>query len=96
MTAIKRATYNRKAILKAAHFLARWREENGKPYRERFAEALRYEWKQAKERAAWREWSKASRLDCALGLPVRSCQADASSWGGIFAGVVPARRLFTT
>jgi hypothetical protein len=44
------ADANRKAIMEAAHFMARWREGNGKTYRERFAEALRYEWKQAKAR----------------------------------------------
>jgi hypothetical protein len=90
------ATFNRKAIMEAAHFMARWREGNGKTYRERFAEAMRYEWKQAKERAARREWSKATVLDCALGLPVRSCFADAKPRHGVFAGVTPARRLFTS
>jgi hypothetical protein len=90
------ATYNRKAIMEAAHFMARWREDNGKTYRERFAEALRYEWKQAKERAARREWNKATVLDCALGLPLRSCPGDAKPRHGVFAGVTPARRLFTS
>lgn len=91
-------TFNRKAIMEAAHFMARWREGNGKTYRERFAEALRYEWKQAKERAARRDWNKATVLDCALGLPLRSCPADvpAQKRTGAFAGVRPARRLFTT
>jgi hypothetical protein len=84
------ATLNRKAIMEAAHFMARWREGNGKTYRERFAEALRYEWKQARAARA--------RLDCALGLPIRSCPADAPArkQTGAFAGVTPARRLFTT
>ncbi len=83
-------TFNRKAIMDRAHFMARWREGNGKTYRARFAEALRYEWKMAK--AAQR------RLECALGLPIRSCAADAPARkpAGIFAGVRPARRLFTT
>ena len=84
------AAFNRKAILEAAHFMARWREGNGKTYRERFAEALRYEWKKAKAAQA--------RLDCALGLPIRSCPVDARArmQTGAFAGVRPARRLFTT
>jgi hypothetical protein len=92
------ATFNRKAIMEAAHFMARWREGNGKTYRERFAEALRYEWKKAKERAARRDWNKATVLDCALGLPLRSCSADAPArtQTGAFAGVRPARRLFTS
>ena len=90
MAATKSATYNRKAIMDRAHFMARWREGNGKPYRARFAEALRYEWKMAK--AAQR------RLECALGLPIRSCPVDAPDRkpAGIFASVRPARRLFTT
>ena len=66
--------------------MARWREGNGKTYRERFAEALRYEWKKAKAAQA--------RLDCALGLPLRSCPADAKPRQGAFAGVRLARRLF--
>jgi hypothetical protein len=90
------ASFNRKAIMEAAHFMARWREGNGKTYRERFVEALRYEWKQAKERAARRDWNKATVLDCALGLPLRSCPADSKPRLGVFAGVSPARRLFTS
>lgn len=83
-------TFNRKTIMAKAHFMARWRDGNGKTYRARFAEALRYEWKMAK--AAQR------RLECALGLPIRSCPADAPvrKPAGIFAGARPARRLFTT
>jgi hypothetical protein len=98
MTATASTTFDRKAIMDRAHFMARWREGNGKTYRERFAEALRYEWKQAKARTVRREWSKATVLDCALGLPIRSCPADAAirKPAGIFAGVRPARRLFTT
>jgi hypothetical protein len=90
MTATKSATYNRKAIMDRAHFMARWREGNGKTYRARFVEALRYEWKMAK--------AAQGRLECALGLPIRSCFADAPARkpAGIFAGVRPARRLFTT
>jgi hypothetical protein len=90
MTATKSATYTRKAIMDRAHFMARWREGNGKPYRARFADALRYEWKMAK--------AAQGRLECALGLPIRSCPADAATRkaAGIFAGVRPARRLFTT
>jgi hypothetical protein len=92
------ATYNRRAIMEAAHFMARWREGSGKTYRERFAEALRYEWKQAKSRAARRDWNKATALDCALGLPLRSCPADAPARTktGVFASVRPAHRLFTS
>ena len=92
------ATFNRKAIMEAAHFMARWREGNGKTYRERFVEALRYEWKKAKARTTRREWNKATVLDCALGLPLRSCPADAPARTetGAFAGVRPARRLFTS
>ena len=84
------ATFNRKAIMDRAHFMARWREGNGKTYRARFAEALRYEWKKAK--------AAQDRLECALGLPIRSCPADATARtpAGIFAGVRSARRLFTT
>ncbi len=91
-------SFNRKTIMANAHFMALWREGNGKTYRERFAEALRYEWKQAKARAARHEWSKANVLDCALGLPLRSCLADAPArtQTGAFAGVRPARRLFTS
>lgn len=83
-------TFNRKAIMDRAHFMARWREGNGKPYRARFAEALRYEWKMAK--------AAQGRLECALGLPIRSCPVDAPDRkpAGIFAGIRPARRLFTT
>jgi hypothetical protein len=90
MTATKGAAYTRKAIMANAHFMARWREGNGKTYRARFAEALRYEWKKAK--------AAHSRLECALGLPIRSCPADAATRkpAGIFAGVRPARRLYTT
>jgi hypothetical protein len=81
--------FNRSAIMARAHFMARWRAGNGKPYRERFADALRYEWKKAKAAHA--------RLECALGLPLRSCPADiaARKPSGVFAGVRPARRLFT-
>ena len=90
MTATKSATFDRKAIMDRAHFMARWREGNGKTYRARFAEALRYEWKKAK--------AAQDRLECALGLPIRSCPADAAARkpAGIVAGVRPARRLFTT
>jgi hypothetical protein len=90
------AIFNRKAIMETAHFMARWREGNGKTYRERFAEALRHEWKQAKARSTRREWNKATVLDCALGLPLRSCPVDAKPRQGVFAGVRPARRLFTS
>ena len=90
------ATFNRSKIMKAAHFMARWRDGTGKPYRERFAEALRYEWQQAKDRASRRRWSAATLVDCALGLPLRSCPADAKPRAGVFAGVRPARRLFTS
>jgi hypothetical protein len=70
--------------------MARWREGNGKTYRARFAEALRYEWKMAK--------AAQGHLECALGLPIRSCFADAPARkpADIFAGIRPARRLFTS
>jgi hypothetical protein len=81
------SAFNRSTIMARAHFMARWRECNGKSYRERFADALRYEWKKAKAAHA--------HLECALGLPLRSCPADAKPRAGTFAGVSPARRLFT-
>jgi len=89
------ATFNRKAIMEAAHFMVRWREGNGRTYRERFADALRFEWKKARDNAARRQWNKATVLDCALGLPLRSCPADAKPSRNIFTGVIPARRLYT-
>ena len=46
--------YNRRAIMRAAHWSAKWRASafgNRKPYRELFAEALAHEWKKAKHKA---------------------------------------------
>lgn len=62
-------SYDRSAIMKAAHFWARWRVQSvGGSYREWFAKALASEWKKAKA-ALLREESN-------VGLPVRSCVAD--------------------
>jgi hypothetical protein len=64
------ATFDRAAILKAAHFMARYRVATvGGAYREWFAKSLAYEWKKAKA-ARLREESN-------IGLPIRSCLADA-------------------
>lgn len=62
--------FNRKAIMSAAHATAKWRMASvGGCYRAWFAKALAYEWKKA----------KAARLrdESNIGLPVRSCPADA-------------------
>jgi len=91
------ATFDRSRIMKEAHFLARWRVNTvGGSYRQWFAKALASEWRKAKERAARREWNASSRLESYLGLPLRSCRADSRPLGGAFAGVVPARHLFTS
>jgi len=83
-------------IMKEAHFLARWRVNTvGGSYRAWFARALAAEWRKAKERATRREWKAASRLESNVGLPLRSCLADAPSRANAFAGLVPARHLFT-
>ena len=50
--------------------------KEGVSYRAAFAAALAMEHKAAAERKAKRESDAASYLDCALGLPVRSCPAD--------------------
>lgn len=77
------ATFDRSAIMKAAHFWARWRLQSvGGSYREWFAKALASEWKKAKA-ARLREESN-------IGLPVRSCLADRH------APRLPLRRLYTT
>lgn len=77
------ATFNRSAIMKAAHFTARWRVQSvGGSYREWFAKALASEWKKAK--------AVRLREESNVGLPVRSCFADRP------APRFPLRRLYTT
>ncbi len=77
------AAYDRAAIMKAAHFTARWRVQSvGGSYWEWFAKALASEWKKAKA-ARLREESN-------FGLPVRSCFADRH------APHLSLRRLYTT
>lgn len=66
------ATYNRSAIMQAAHWTAKWRVASvGGSYREHFKRALSYEWKRAKEAKLRHEQN--------IGLPIRSCLADAPS-----------------
>ena len=66
-------TYSRTAIMKAAHFMARWRVATvGGSYREWFAKALVAEWEKAK--------AARLRLEQNTGLPIRSCFADAPAW----------------
>lgn len=90
------AKFDRSRIMKEAHFLARWRVLTvGGSYRKWFAKTLAAEWNKAKARAARREWNKATVLECSLGLPIRSCPADAKPRSGVFAGVAPAARLYT-
>jgi hypothetical protein len=61
--------YNRAEILKAAHFMTRWRLAPAKrSYREVFARELAAERKKAKAARA--------RLEQNTGLPVRTCPAD--------------------
>ena len=63
------AAYDRSAIMKAAHFTARWRVQSvGGSYREWLAKALASEWKKAK--------GARLRAESNVGLPVRSCFAD--------------------
>ena len=82
--------------MKEACLLAQWGVLTvGGSYREWFAKALASGWKKAKERAARREWSAASRVESSLGLPIRFCPADGAPRSGVFAGVAPASRLFT-
>ncbi|MFO1125733.1 MAG: hypothetical protein U1E25_10880 [Methylocystis sp.] len=77
------SSFDRSAIMKTAHFTARWRVHSvGGAYREWFARALSSEWKKAKA-ARMREESN-------IGLPVRSCFADRQ------APRMPLRRLYTT
>lgn len=65
--------FNRAAIMKAAHFTAKWRVATvGGSYREWFAKALAYEWRRAKVAIA--------RVESNLGLPIRSCPADAPAF----------------
>ena len=62
--------YNRAEILKAAHFMTRWRLASAKgSYRETFARELAAQWKKAKAARA--------RFEQNTGLPIRSCLADA-------------------
>jgi hypothetical protein len=62
-------TFDRKAIMQAAHFMARWRVACvGGSYREWFAKALKTEWKRAREAKARHEQN--------VGLPLRTCFAD--------------------
>ncbi|ARN80668.1 hypothetical protein [Methylocystis bryophila] len=90
------AKFDRSRIMKEAHFLARWRVLTvGGSYRAWFAKTLAAEWRKARERAARREWNKTTPLESNLGLPLRSCPADAAPRSGAFAGVVPISRLFT-
>lgn len=94
-------TFNRSAILKAAHFTAKWRVASvGGSYRKWLGEALAHEWKKASDAKTRRERAALNdRLNIELntGLPIRSCPADAPArLGGVFANVRPARRLFTT
>lgn len=64
-------TYNRAEILKAAHFMTRWRRASGVKgtYREIFARELAAQWKKAK--------AAQDRFEQNTGLPIRSCHADA-------------------
>ena len=88
--------FDRARIMAEAHFMARWRVNTvGGSYRAWFAKTLAAEWRKAKERAERREWNKATVLESNLGLPLRSCLADAAPRSGAFAGVLPASRLFT-
>jgi hypothetical protein len=89
------AKFNRKAIMQAAHFMARWREGNGRTYRERFAAALAFEWKKAREARAAAERRNALALEQATGLPLRTCLADKPSVGAFAFAAPGARRLFT-
>jgi hypothetical protein len=77
------SAFDRAAIMKAAHFTARWRVQSvGGSYREWFAKALASEWKKAKAARV--------RDESNIGLPVRSCFAD------LPAPRLPLRRLYTT
>ncbi len=59
------AAYDRSAIMKAAHFTARWRVQSvGGSYREWLAKALASKWKKAK--------GALLRAESNVGLPVRS------------------------
>lgn len=77
------SAYDRSAIMKAAHFTARWRVQSvGGSYREWFAKALSAEWKKAKAARA--------RFEQNIGLPLRSCFADR------LAPRFPLRPFYTT
>jgi hypothetical protein len=61
--------FDRAAIMRAAHFTAKWRVATvGGSYRAWFAQALRHEWQKARADRLRRESN--------VGLPVRSCLAD--------------------
>jgi hypothetical protein len=48
--------FNRKEIMRAAHFTAKWRILTvGGAYRDWFAKALSHEWRKARDAKAWRE-----------------------------------------
>lgn len=74
--------YNRAEILKAAHFMTRWRLASAKgSYRETFARELAAQWKKAKAARA--------RFEQNTGLPIRSCLAEAPAYlrpARLFAG----------
>lgn len=90
------AKLDRARLMKEAHFMARWRVNTvGGSYRAWFAKTLAAEWRKAKERAERREWDKATALESNLGLPLRTCAADAAPRSGAFSGVLPASRLYT-
>ncbi|MGJ0454180.1 MAG: hypothetical protein ACR65T_13275 [Methylocystis sp.] len=77
------ANFDRSAIMKAAHFMARWRVQSvGGSYREWFAKALSAEWKKAKAARV--------RDESNVGFPVGSCIADRP------APRMPLCRLYTT
>jgi hypothetical protein len=66
------AKFNRSRMMQAAHATAKWRVARvGGSYREWVAKALRTEWKRAKEARARGEQN--------IGLPLRSCLADAGA-----------------
>jgi hypothetical protein len=50
------APFDRKEIMRAAHFTAKWRVLTvGGAYRDWFAKALSHEWRKAHDAKAWRE-----------------------------------------
>jgi hypothetical protein len=80
-------TFDRKAIMQAAHFTAKWRVATvGGSYREWFANALAAEWKKAKADRA--------RFEQNIGLPVRSCRVDAPAPRAVLGKRYGSVRLF--